>query len=380
NHECDLALLKIEDGKFFEGITPMQIGDTPPIRTPVLAAGYPMGGNEISVTQGIISRIECRRYSHSYYGFFLAAQLDAAINPGNSGGPIIFDGKVVGIAFQGNSNGDGIGYMIHSDVIRHFLKDADDGKIDGFGKIGVHIADLINPDARRILKMGAKQSGILVCDVDKTSKSEPRLLENDVITSIDGFAIMNNANVLNERGENVFFKNIADRKRLGDIVKVGILRDGKEFLSEVTLTKPSYKVGPYLFDKRPRYIIAGGFVFSELSLSFLDELGNKVPPNIIDLLGEDNDPVDAETIVLTQVLGDESNMGYQNMGCEILESVNGKKIKTLKELADIVDAQEDGALTFKFESKTKVILDAKHIKDSAQSILKRYNIKSDRNL
>ncbi|MBO5781545.1 MAG: trypsin-like peptidase domain-containing protein, partial [Opitutales bacterium] len=57
NHQCDLALLEVEDKSFFDGITPFEIGKTPPAQTQVFVVGYPMGGDGISVTQGIVSRI-----------------------------------------------------------------------------------------------------------------------------------------------------------------------------------------------------------------------------------------------------------------------------------------------------------------------------------
>lgn len=62
--------------------------------------GYPIGGDTISVTSGVVSRIEVSSYSHGS-AELLAIQIDAAINSGNSGGPALTDdGKCAGIAFQ----------------------------------------------------------------------------------------------------------------------------------------------------------------------------------------------------------------------------------------------------------------------------------------
>ena len=98
-HDCDLAVLKVDDPRFFEGIEPLPIGDLPSVRSSVLTYGYPAGGRQISYTRGVISRIEAQRYAHIANRSFLAVQTDAAINPGNSGGPAIQDGKVVGVSF-----------------------------------------------------------------------------------------------------------------------------------------------------------------------------------------------------------------------------------------------------------------------------------------
>ena len=95
DHECDLALLTVDDPAFFSDITPMEFAETPPPQSMVIAAGFPIGGDGLSLTQGIISRIEVRSYAHSDKKL-LTAQIDASINPGNSGGPVFYKGKVVG--------------------------------------------------------------------------------------------------------------------------------------------------------------------------------------------------------------------------------------------------------------------------------------------
>ena len=56
-----------------------------------MAVGYPRGGDSMSVTKGVVSRIDMRRY-RTAGGKLLCVQIDAAINPGNSGGPAFNDG------------------------------------------------------------------------------------------------------------------------------------------------------------------------------------------------------------------------------------------------------------------------------------------------
>lgn len=56
----------------------------------------------MSITKGIVSRVEVRKYSHSK-AKLMTIQVDAAINSGNSGGPVFMENKVVGVAFQGHS-------------------------------------------------------------------------------------------------------------------------------------------------------------------------------------------------------------------------------------------------------------------------------------
>jgi S1-C subfamily serine protease len=123
--ECDLALLTVEDKEFFENVHPVRFGILPRLQDSVTLVGYPVGGNAISVTSGVVSRIEVTSYSHGA-AELLGVQIDAAINSGNSGGPAFNrEGKCVGVAFQSlkDSETENIGYIIPTPVIDHFISD-----------------------------------------------------------------------------------------------------------------------------------------------------------------------------------------------------------------------------------------------------------------
>ena len=105
-HDCDLALLSIDDSKDLESFPTFELGNVPSLESQVRVIGYPVGGERLSVTRGVVSRIDFQPYSHSRADSHLVVQIDAAINPGNSGGPVVQDGKVVGVAFQGLRQAD----------------------------------------------------------------------------------------------------------------------------------------------------------------------------------------------------------------------------------------------------------------------------------
>ena len=124
-HDCDLALLDVAAPNFFKDMVPLTFGGIPELESTVSAYGYPIGGERMSVTTGIVSRIDFQLYTHSSIDSHLAIQISAQINPGNSGGPVMQNGKVVGVAFQGYSGdvAQGVAYMIPTPVIQRFLKD-----------------------------------------------------------------------------------------------------------------------------------------------------------------------------------------------------------------------------------------------------------------
>jgi len=152
-HDCDLALLAVYDETFFEGTKPLEFGGIPALESTVSAYGYPIGGDRLSVTSGVVSRIDFQPYSHSEVDSHLAIQIDAAINPGNSGGPVMQDGKVVGVAFQGFSGAvaQNVGYMIPTPVILRFLKDVEDGSYDRYMDLAATYFPLLNPAMRTVM-------------------------------------------------------------------------------------------------------------------------------------------------------------------------------------------------------------------------------------
>ena len=133
-HTCDLALLTVEDENFFDDVKPLKIGGLPELQSRVNVFGFPEGGESLSVTSGIVSRIEVGGYVHSMQSL-LRVQIDAAINAGNSGGPVISNDRIVGIAMQALNRSENIGYMVPPPVINHFLADVEDGHFDGFPEL-----------------------------------------------------------------------------------------------------------------------------------------------------------------------------------------------------------------------------------------------------
>lgn len=155
----------------------------------------------------MISRIGVQTYTHSRLSH-LVAQLDMAVNPGNSGGPVIYDGQMVGIVFQENKQGVGLGYMIPSEIIQHFLKDVEDGHVNGFSFASFQYVTLDNLATRHYLKMQSEQSEVRIY---KVSKSVGDLLKvDDVLLEIEGMKVANNGNIRLANGEARVFTTLID--------------------------------------------------------------------------------------------------------------------------------------------------------------------------
>ncbi|MBO4630818.1 MAG: trypsin-like peptidase domain-containing protein [Lentisphaeria bacterium] len=379
DHDCDLATLLVKEPEFYDDITPFEIGETPQLQSEVLAIGYPIGGNGLSMTKGIVSRIENRLYAHSFRNL-LAVQLDAAINPGNSGGPVFYGNKIAGIAFQGHRKGENLGYMVPCEVIRHFLKDIEDGRVDGCGMLGFFHCNLENPGMRVYFKMKSGQTGLLITAVNPlTEKISPGAVKvNDVLLSIDGYKIANNGNIRLANGEPRDFNYVLLGKQIGEKVKLTLLRDGREITSELPIRKPDHYISP-IYDREMDYYCFGGLIFSTLTSNYLIALGDNAPEKLKIKMVEGKNEEDSGLVVLSMVLGDEVNIGYQDVVAQLVSSVNGVKVRNLRHLIELLEQKKEGYAIIRFHQEIRpLIVDVKQFRASTPRILEKYQLPADR--
>lgn len=180
----DLAVLKPDDETFFDSHPPLSRAKVlPEIRDMVMAYGYPEGGTSLSITKGIVSRIEFESYNYPVSG--LRIQIDAAINPGNSGGPLVTeDGRVVGINSRAYVGADNLGFAIPSNIARRIV----DGLV-AQGSITRSYVGLV-PAALQDLEHFyalALNTGLLINSVDPGSPAaRAGLRGGDILLAING--------------------------------------------------------------------------------------------------------------------------------------------------------------------------------------------------
>ncbi len=370
-HDCDLALLEVEDKHFFEDTKPLEIDGLPKLEEEVAVYGYPEGGETLSITQGVVSRIEHQIYAHSLQRH-LAIQIDAAVNPGNSGGPVIANGKLVGIVMQMRKSSQNIGYIIPSTEIKHYLKDIEDGRVDGYPTLGIVAQKMENPTIEELYKLPEKGVGVLVDYIIPSSPSEGILKENDVILDIDGYKIYANGKIEFRKGELTSFVYALDRHQIGDVVGLTVLRDGKREKLKVKLSKTREAlklIKRYRYHPFATYFIYGGYVFVPASKEY------RIPSKYY----EQHPTKEREELVfLYRVLPSELTRGYERVNSIIIDKVNGISFKNFKEFVILVDTQKGPFVVFEDEYNYKIVLDKEQVKRLQSQILARYNIKSDR--
>ena len=380
SHDIDLALLEVQDKEFFKNTTPLEFGDLPKIQDKVTVYGYPMGGHTISVSTGIVSRIEHNRYAHSKKSF-LAIQIDAAINPGNSGGPAISNGKIVGVVMQGITFSQNIGYMVPVDMIQHFLKDVEDGKLDGFPKLGIKTDKIQNPTRKEYYHLSEDAGGILVVDIVYNSILKNILKKEDIIIAINGHKIENDGTVEFRKNQYTHFKYYIDLLQYGDKVTLDILRNGKKMTLNVTLPKTSSlehsTYAPLRYDTMPRYFMLGGYVFSPVSQNLLNSSMN---PMLGLRYAATKFPTKEkqELVVLLKVLASEHTRGDYGIAMWYITKVNGKEFKDFKEFYHLVMDGDEKYVVLEDEDGYKVVINKKEALAAESELLKRYSIKANR--
>jgi serine protease Do len=222
----DLAVIKIETS------TPLPIvklgnSDTASVGDWVEAIGSPFALAQ-TVTAGIISA-KNRTIDPGAGGQFQHfIQTDAAINPGNSGGPLLnMNGEVIGVntAIYTQSAGyQGIGFAMPSNTVVEVYNDliSPNHKVTR-GSIGIQFREGLSGAVNRVYGF---KNGVLVQEVQPGGPAEKAGLKpGDIITSIDGRAIKDGNDLVNE---------IASR-RPGSTIRLGYLRDGKQADTTVTI-------------------------------------------------------------------------------------------------------------------------------------------------
>ncbi len=382
-HECDLAILKVNDHSFFSGVKPLEIGGLAEVRDKIAVYGFPTGGDELCITAGVVSRVGHRKYTHSS-AYLLACQIDAAINPGSSGGPVIKDGKIPGGAFQAGS-GENISFLVPAPVINHFLKDIKDGKYEGIPGLGISWQRMENPDIRSKYNITEKQTGVLVNKVYPDSAARGILKAGDIILSIDGKYVEKDGKIEFRKGERTYFEYLLQKKYINDTAKFEILRENKIMNIEINLFTPVNfgRLVPHeRYDVAPTYYILGGLIFQPLTLNFLKEWSNwynDAPMNLVNYYyyGEAADD-QREIILLVSVLADEVNAGYHNWRHKVISYVNGKKLSTMKDLVSAFEEHQGKYHTIVDELGYKIVLDKIKVVENSQRILQKYKISSDR--
>ncbi len=355
----DLAVLQLDDDSFFNGRPPVARADKlPQIKDAVLAYGYPTGGSSLSITKGIVSRIEFVAYKFPVSGLMI--QIDAAINPGNSGGPAIAGDKMIGLAFRKLSGDDNIGYIIPNEEIEIFLKDVADGHYDGKPALYDDLQTLENPALRDFLRLDKSVEGMIVHKPFRADTDYP-LKVWDVITHIGNAPIDNQGMVKIGPDLRVGFGYLIQKVASNGHLPLTIVRAGKSMQVSVPVSPLRPTLVEDLDGRYPPYFVYGPMVFSRASWQFVGGIEKAGGARALEfgkspLVTRAFDPPDAEleelVVVSSPFFPHKLTKGYGNPAGAVVSTINGTRIASLNQLVALLRDLKDEFVIVEFDQRS----------------------------
>lgn len=368
DYEVNLALLAPEDGKstFLDGMTELPLDQGAKVGDNVDVWQLEANGIPAS-TSGTIIRVGIGKYfvDGSYFlNFVLRGSLQ--YRAGSFTLPVVRQGKLVGILLSYNSK-EQTSVIIAAPIISHFLKDLADGTYQGFPNLGVSYATTLDEQFRKYLKLGQNQGGIYVRKAPKGgSAAASGIKEGDVILEIDGHGIDSRGDYVHPvYGKLNFSHLVRGEADVGSVHKAKIVRDGKETNLDLKLLRKlpgDYLIDPYLFDRGPKFLILGGLIFEELTVQYLKEWGEewetRAPFRLVHAQTHQSDYEDQgyqKLVILSDAVLTPATLGYQQLANLIVTKVNGKDIKSIRDLKSALGSPQEGIHRIEFDEFPRVI-------------------------
>ncbi|HHC11108.1 MAG TPA: PDZ domain-containing protein [Campylobacterales bacterium] len=272
-----------------------------------------------------------------------------------------------------------IGYMVPVPIIKHFLKDIEDGKYDGFPQLGIYTELLENPTQKEYFKLSQNEGGILVVDVLYNSPFKDVLKQYDIITTIDSHKIESDGTVEFRENQYTHFKYYIDIHQYGDEVSLDVYRDGKKIKLKVKLPKhvseEKFSMTQFHYDKMPTYYMLGGYVFVPLTENLLVSSHRA---NLPLRYGATKFPKKdkQEIVLLLKVLASSLSRGDYSLGFWKIDKVNGKSFKDFKEFYKLIKDTKDKYIILEDDDGSKVVIDKQKALSIDTQLLQRYSIKA----
>jgi S1-C subfamily serine protease len=375
----DLAVIELNEPDKLGSLAPLSLADElPQPKSNITVFGYPAGGDDLSVTDGIVSRIEFTDYYFETVG--VRIQVDAALNPGNSGGPAIQDGKIAGLVFSKIQEAENIGYLIPPEEIQDFLSDASDGHYDGKRQLFDFMFSTENKALREYLEIPDGMTGVVVGNLWHPRDDYP-LKKWDVVTHIGPHAIDNQGYVDVRDGLRLKFLYYVQKLQSDGYVELSILRDGKSQVVRVPVTAKRDYLIYVLKDQYPEYFIYGPLVFTAASQEFVRSLAGAGGLGIQYLLAINSplmarlfDPPEYKdeqlVVIATRMFPHPITKGYGNRPFGVVAKLNGTKVKNLRHLAELLRDCSDDFVRFEMADRSEsLVFRRRQIEAATEEIL-----------
>ncbi|PYJ43755.1 MAG: serine protease, partial [Verrucomicrobia bacterium] len=169
-----------------------------------------------------------------------------------------------------------------------------------------------------------------------------------------------------------------------DSVKFDLLRNKQPMTVTIKLYKPwPYAIQGHSYDVRARYVLYGGLLFQPLNLDMLEayratdlRLRHFFEYFTVEQIYLQHPDI----IVLSNILPDPINTYLAPYRGAIVDEVNGKKIRTLDELANAFAQAPEQLVIRMIGDGPPLVLDRNKVEAARERIKTRYNVAKEQNL
>jgi hypothetical protein len=383
DYHANLALVTTSDSGFWDGLKPATLGGPIPADGTLQVLRWRNGNLEnrkAEFTQFAVREGQLAAINQA------VLEADSDIQGAGWGEPIVADSHVVGLLSSQDSR---TCIAIPAWFIQSVLAAQKKGDYPGLGYFHFFWQPSQNPASLARLKLPGEPRGVIVIDVPRRPDALPDVLKpQDIILRIDGFDLDIQGDYVDPEYGHLMLENLATRRKwAGDEVQMQIWREGKPL--DVTYRLPRFSYSTSLvpaatYDQDPEYLIAGGLVFQPLTDSYLQSWGTdwrrRAPFRLYYYRGEPPTKERSAWVLLSQVLPDSFNIGYQEQKYLVVDKVNGKTISTLPDLRQALEKPVNGYHIIDFvqsDSARRMVLRAGEDQEAAtERVLKKYGINS----
>jgi hypothetical protein len=376
---ANLALITVDAPSFWQGLTPAPLAERV------------SRGPEFELVRWRDGNLERRRVEFSKYtvgtgvlGLAPHVQLEVGTDLSGLGWSelIVADGTIIGLTSYGSSRTCG---ALPAGFIRQILSAYRSSDYQGLGIIDFTWMAGTNPTLLDQLGLtGDPRGSVVIRPGPAPTSADPARAPQarDIVLTVDGRPVDEQGDYLDPDYGHLMMENLATRARFaGDTIPLTILRDGRE----LTLDYVPEELPP----APPPYLMAGGLIFQPLTQPFLRGWGSDwrktAPFHLQNYLYRDAPDKRRSLVVLSGVLPDAINLGYENAALLVVDKVNGRPVATLADLAEALATPAPGAGVHRFDfmpgrGLQRLILDAATLEEATARIMRHYNLPAARRL
>ncbi len=378
--QVDLALLDIDSGKSEYKCLPLAAKAEKDEQ--VIIAQF-SGSDNIQLGGGKILEPSVQSLPFAPHSCLIFKVL-TDLNVDARGAPVLKDNKLAGIVLSYNRNSR-TAKVLPYPLIRRFINDAKRKPFEGFASAGFLWSPLIDPAKRSYLKLQNDPGGILVLDRLPGTGADKVLRSNDVIVQWDGYPIDRLGYYKDpDFGKMRLPHLIHGKRKAGESAKVSLVRDGRKMQVELPLQRmddDNMLIPENYLAEQPSYIVEGGFVIRELTGRYLKAHGRnwkkRLPSALVHLYMSSRfspEKVGDKVVIVSQILPDPINIGYQQFNNRIVTHANGTAVKNLGDVFNAIEL--DGNLTsLRLRGmEIDLVLDRKSIERANSRLASKYRI------